>query len=278
MVKITADSTCDLPIYVIKDLDIEILPLRIIVGNDTFRDGVDINPTDIFRYVDLEGKSCQTAAVNLYEYQNAFERLAAQYDGVIHIDIGSGFSSCYQNASLAAQDFDNVFVIDSLNLCSGTGYLAHEGALLAKQGKSAHEIKECLQAMVPKLESSFVVDKLDYLRKGGRCSAVAEQGARLLQIKPCIEVVNNRMIVGKKYRGSLARCLQHYIEDRFRDRTDIDYRRVYVTHSCSPEIYALAKENIAHYAPFEEVVERHTGCTISNHCGPNTLGIFFMRK
>ncbi len=278
MVKITADSTSDLPADIIRDLDIEILPLRIIVGNDGFRDGVDINPTDIFYYVEVEGKTCQTAAVNLFEYQTAFERLSAQYDGVIHIDIGSGFSSCYQNASLAAQDFDNVFVIDSLNLCSGSGYLAHEGALLAREGKSAREIVERLQAMVAKLESSFVVDKLDYLRKGGRCSALTEHSARLLQIKPCIEVVNNRMIIGKKYRGSLARCLQHYIEDRFRDRTDIDYRRVYVTHSCSPEIYALAKDNIALYAPFEEVIERHTGCTISNHCGPNTLGIFFMRK
>lgn len=136
MVKITADSTADLPLEIVRDLDIEILPLRIIVGHDSFRDGVDINPIDIFRYVEQEGKSCQTAAVNLFEYHSAFERLAAQYDGVIHIDIGSGFSSCYQNASLAAQDFDNVFVLDSLNLCSGTGYLAREGALLARQGKS----------------------------------------------------------------------------------------------------------------------------------------------
>ncbi|MEQ8201941.1 MAG: DegV family protein, partial [Syntrophomonadaceae bacterium] len=173
----------------------------------------------------------------------------------------------------------NVFTVDSLNLCAGSGYLVHTAALMAQQGAGVREILSTVRDMIPRIESSFVVDELDYLRRGGRCSALTEQGARLLQIRPCIEVVKNRMVIGKKYRGSFSRCLQHYIEDRLKDRRDIDYRRVYVANArCQPDILAAVKTTVAGCAPFEETVECEAGCTISNHCGPNTVGIFFMRK
>lgn len=279
MVKITADSTCDLTPEIINDLDIDILPLHIVADNETYRDGVDITPADIFRLVEEEGKSCHTTAVNLFEYRTRFEELSARYDAVIHINIGSGFSSCHQNAQLAAQELYNVYTVDSFNLCLGSGALVHAAALMAQQGAKVQEILSTVRDMIPRVESSFVIDKLDYLRRGGRCSSLTEQGARLLQIRPCIEVVNNRMVVGKKYRGSFGRCLQHYIEDRFQDRRDIDLRRVYIANAgCEPDIVAMAKESTARLAAFEEIVECQAGCTISNHCGPNTVGIFFMRK
>jgi len=279
LVKITADSTCDLTPQIISDLDIEILPLHIVVGNETYRDGVDITPADIFRFVDDEGKNCRTTSVNLFEYQSRFEELSARYDAVIHINIGSGFSSCHQNALLAGQELYNVFAVDSRNLCGGSGYLVHAAAVMAQQGAPVQEILSAIRDMIPRVESSFVVDELDYLRRGGRCSSLTEQGARFLQIKPCIEVTDNRMVVGKKYRGSLGRCLQHYIEDRFKDRQDIDYRRVYIAYSrCEQDIMALVREGVAQHASFEEVIEGEAGCTISNHCGPNTVGIFFLRK
>ena len=169
MVKITADSTCDLTPEIISELDIEIIPLHIVVDHDTYRDGVDITPSEIFRLVDEEGRSCHTTAVNLFEYRTRFEKLSAGYDAVIHINIGSGFSSCHQNAKLAAQELYNVFTVDSFNLCLGSGYLVHTAALLARQGANVQEILGTVRDMIPRIEASFVVDQLDYLRRGGRC-------------------------------------------------------------------------------------------------------------
>lgn len=140
MVKITADSTCDLTPQIISDLDIEIMPLHIVVDSDIYRDGVDITPADIFRFVEDEGRMCYTTSVNLFEYRTRFEELAARHDAVVHINIGSGFSSCHQNAISASQGLDHVFTVDSLNLCGGSGYLVHTAAAMAQQGASAQEI------------------------------------------------------------------------------------------------------------------------------------------
>lgn len=278
-VKITADSTCDLSPEILRDMDITLVPLLILVGDKTFRDGVDIMPADIFRYVDKEGKTCKTAAVNVYEYKRFFAELSPKYEAIIHICIGSGFSSCYQNATLAAQDFQNVYVIDSCNLSSGSGHIVYDAALMAKEGVKGEEIYHRLVASIPKVDASFVIDRLDYLHKGGRCSGLEAIGAKLLQIKPCIEVIDGKMKVGKKYRGSFEHCLETYVKDRLGDKTDIDYSRVFITHPmCSAETVAKVRETIRRYADFDEIIETRSGCTVSNHCGPNTLGILFKRK
>ncbi|SDN23213.1 DegV family protein [Acetanaerobacterium elongatum] len=279
MIKISADSTCDLSPELVKALDITITPLGIVVGGENFHDGVDIFPSDIFRYVDKENKTCKTAAVNVYEYQQVFKRLSSQYEAVIHICISADFSSCFQNASVAAQDFDNVYVVDSRNLSTGSGHVVFDAALMAREGLAPEEIVRRLQALVPKVEASFVIDRLEYLHKGGRCSTVAKLGANLLQLKPCIEVINGKMTVGKKYRGRFDTCLEAYVKDRLCDRTDIDYSRLFITHpQCTPETVALVKRTVEQYAHFDEVYETNAGCTVSNHCGPFTLGILFKRK
>ena len=278
MIKISADSTCDLSPEIIEKYDITITPLSIVVGDQTFKDGVDITPRDVFRFVDEENKSCNTTAVNLYEYQRHFQKFASQYEAVIHICIGSGFSSCYHNASLAAQDFSNVYVVDSMNLSSGSGHLVYDAALMASEGMEPQEIFEKLQALVPKIEASFVIDRLDYLAKGGRCSSITAQSARILRLKPCINVIDGKMTVGRKYRGSFEKALQGYVRDRLENRNDIDYSRIFITHpSCKPEIVALVRETIQQYGDFQEIIETRAGCTVSNHCGPNTLGILFKR-
>mgnify|MGYP000913108501 CR=1 FL=1 len=279
MIKITADSTCDLSPDILQTFDISVIPLSIIVGDKPFKDGQDITPADLFRYVDVEGKECKTAAINIYEYQCRFAELAPKHEAVIHICISSEFSSCYQNASLAAQKFPNVYVVDSRNLSSGSGHLVYDGALMAREGIKAPEIYRALNSLASKVEASFVIDRLDYLSKGGRCSALTAQGAKLLRLKPCIEVIEGKMTVGKKYRGSFEKCLVKYVRDRLNKRTDIDYSRVFITHSmCSRETVALVKETILQHADFQEIIETKAGCTISNHCGPNTLGILFKRK
>ena len=279
MVKVTADSTCDLSPQIINDLDITLMPLHILVDGEEFSDGVDITPEDIFKYVDEQGKTCKTAAVNVYEYKSLFEEMLSKYEAVIHVSLGSEFSSCYQNACLAAQDLKNVYVIDSRNLSTGSGHLVYEAAITARNGLDPEEICKNLEELVPRIDASFVIDRLDYLHKGGRCSGLEAIGAKFLKIKPCIEVVEGKMIVGKKYRGSFERCLQNYIKDKLLDKEDIDYSRIFITHPmCSKQTIEKVKETISQYAQFDEIIETKAGCTISTHCGPNTLGILFKRK
>lgn len=279
MVKITADSTCDLSSEILEKLEVSISPLGIVVDDITYHDGVDIFPADVFRFVETEEKTCKTSAVNVYEYDAMFREYASKYDAVIHICIGSGFSACYQNARVAAEEYDNVYVIDSQNLSSGSGHIVYEAAKMAKEGCGAKEICERLEYLIPRVEASFVIDRLDYLYKGGRCSALAMLGANLLQLKPCIEVIDGKMMVGKKYRGRFDACLESYVNDRLSGRGDIVYERVFITHPmCTSETVAKVRETIGRLAPFQHIIETNAGCTVSNHCGPNTLGILFIRK
>lgn len=279
MIKITADSTCDLSPEILKAMDITLVPLYILVGDKTFRDGADITPPDIFHYVEREGKICRTAAVNAYDYQSFFAKYSPNYEAVIHICLGSEFSSCYQNATLAAQSFSNVYVVDSQNLSTGSGYVVYEAALMAGEGLPAKEICLRLEELIPRVDASFVIERVDYLHKGGRCSGLEAFGARLIQIKPSIEVINGKMVVGKKYRGGFERCLEQYVRERLLAKEDIDYSRIFITYSTCPEpVLAKVEETVRRYADFKEIIQTKAGCTICSHCGPNTLGILFKRK
>lgn len=278
-VKIISDSTCDLSPELLERYDIAITPLCVIKGGKEFHDGVDITPADIFTHVDGGGELCSTAAVSQFEYTQMFTRYAKEYDEVVQINIGSNFSCCYQNACLAAQEFDNVFVVDSGNLSTGQGLLVVAAAKLAQQGVSGIEIAERVRALVPKVEASFLIERLDYMRKGGRCSTVAALGANLLKLKPCIEVREGKMSVCKKYRGSLEKCIRQYVKERLDGREDIATELVFITHAAADtNVVAAAKEETAQYGSFEEVEETQAGCTVSCHCGPDTLGILFVRK
>jgi len=277
MIKVTADSTCDLSKDILDQLNIAVMPLIVLIDDKVFRDGVDITQEDIFRYVEKEGRTCKTSAVNSYEYESFFKKFSSEYEAVIHICIGSGFSSCYRNAAIAAKKFSNVYVIDSQNLSTGSGHLVYEAAIMSKNGKDAKTICHHLEELVPKVDASFVIDGLDYLYKGGRCSGLEMFGAKMLRMRPSIEVVSGKMIVGKKYRGSFERCLEQYVKDKL-DNRDIDYSRVFITHTVnSVKTVEKVKEIICQHAKFDEIIETSAGCTISSHCGPNTLGILFKR-
>ena len=279
MIKITADSTCDLSPEILDRLDIALTPLHVLIDEENFRDGADITPQDIFRHVGEKNRTCTTAAINTYEYEAFFSQFANQYEAVIHINLGSGFSSCHQNAKIAAQSFGNVHVIDSQNLSTGSGHLVYEAALLARDGHAAPTIVEKVEALIPKINASFVIDRMDYLKKGGRCSSMEAFGATLLKIKPSIEVTHGKMTVGKKYRGNFESCLEKYIKDRLQHDDKIDKSRVFITHSmCAPEIVGKVRSWITQFTDFEEVIETSAGCTISAHCGPNTLGILYKAK
>ena len=278
-IKILSDSTCDLSQELLHKHDISIVPLIVIKDGKDFKDGITITPADIFAHVAAGGDLCTTSAVNIGEYTDIFEKYAAEYDGIIHISLGSGFSTCYQSACLAAEEFDNVRVIDSRNLSSGQGLVVLKACELAKTADDLDAIADELRAYTEKVEASFVVDKLDYLVKGGRCSSAAALGANLLNLKPCIEVKNGKMSVVKKYRGSYTKCLASYTRERLADREDIDWKHIFVTKTeVSDDCYAGVMEAVRTYGQFVTIYEAVAGCTISCHCGPGTMGILFVRK
>ena len=278
-IKILSDSTCDLSKELVAENDITIVPLTVVKGDEQFKDGITITPDVIFQHVANGGALCSTSANSVGEYEDIFAEHAPKYDGVIHINIGSGFSSCYQNACIAAEDFPNVRVIDSQNLSTGQGLVVLEACRLAKEATDLDELAEKLRAFTERVEASFLVDKLAYLVKGGRCSSAAALGANLLNLKPCIEVKNGKMTVGKKYRGNYAKCLASYVKERLADREDLSGETLFVTHTpVDDDCYAAVMEAVKEYGKFDHVYETDAGCTVSCHCGPGTLGVLFVRK
>lgn len=278
-IKILSDSTCDLPQEVLAKYNITMMPLSVIKDGKQYTDGVDITPADIFNHVAAGGDLCSTAAVNIGEYTDFFSKYASEYDGVIHINISAEFSSCHQNARLAAADFDNVRAVDSRNLSTGQGLVVLQACKLAQEYNDLDEIVEKLNAFTDKVEASFLLDRLEYMVKGGRCSAVAALGANLLNLKPCIEVKNGKMSVVKKYRGNYAKCLTNYVKDRLADREDLDKGTLFVTRTpITDECMCAVQEAVSAYNDFETTYWNEAGCTVSCHCGPGTLGVLFVRK
>ena len=278
-IKILADSTCDLSPEQLAQHNIDLARLTVIKGGEQFVDGATITPADIFAHVAAGGDLCSTTAYNIGEYEALFAKYAGEYDGIIHISLGSGFSSSYQNACIAAGDFPNVRVIDSMNLSTGQGHVVLEACRLAKECEDLDEIAEKLNAFAPRVEASFLLDQLKYMVKGGRCSATAALGANLLNLKPCIEVKDGKMSVVKKYRGTYSKCLASYVKDRLADREDIVRDELFLTYTpVDDDCLAAVKNAIAQYGNFATVYETTAGCTVSCHCGPGTLGVLFVRK
>ena len=278
-IKITADSTCDLSEELLKKWDIALMPMHILMGEDSYLDGVTVHPADVFAYVNQGGKMPKSAAANLVEYTEFFAPFAKEYDAVIHISVSSKLSSCFQNARLAAGEFENVCVVDSQNICTGQGYLVLKAAKWAADGLTACAIQMKLQSLARRVELSFVLDRLDFMAKSGRCSGVLAFGANLLGIKPALEVINGELKVVKKYRGSLPICVGKYITDLLDGRDDIDNSMVFIS-SCQPKPGCMEaiKAGLRQYGNFENVYETDIGTTIGGYSGPGTIGIVFARK
>ena len=276
---ISSDSTCDLSAELKERYDIKIIPLGVTLGDKVYRDGVDINPDEIYAHHAKTGELPKTTAANVGECIDYFADLTKDGAAVIHFTISSTMSSTYSNACLAAEEFENVYVVDSKNLSTGGGLQVVAAAEMAKSGMTAPEIVAELEKISPCVDASFVIDSLEYLHKGGRCSALAMLGANLLKLKPCIEVKNGVMGVGKKYRGAYGRVLTEYVNERLANVNDIDTSRVFVTHAgCDPEIVDAVVEQVKATGIFKEVFLTRAGCTVSSHCGANTLGVLFIRK
>jgi len=278
-IMITCDSTCDLSAQLIQKYEITVHPLPITLGNQMYLDGIEVTVQDLFDYVAAHNELPRTSAPNPSDYMAFFKPLADQGFALIHFVIGSGFSSSVFNAATAASELEDVYVIDAMNLSSGIALLAVKAAELAASGLPANEIVDQINALRNKVDASFVIDTCEYLYKGGRCSALAALGANLLKLKPCIEVRESKMGVGKKYRGRVSDVILDYVDARLATPDDIDATRIFVTHTCRDDAMVNAVvEKIKALHFFDEILVTSAGCTISVHCGPDTLGVLFIRK
>jgi DegV family protein with EDD domain len=278
-VVIISDSTSDLNQELIDRYNIKIVPLKVGLGEKQYLDGVDIDPDMIYDHYEKTGELPKTAAVNVSEFADTVEPLVKDGKEVVIFTIGAQMSSTYNNACLAAEEFEGVYVVNTQNLSTGVGLLIIAAAEMAEKGMSASDIaKEC-EALVKRVDASFVIDDLEFLYKGGRCSALAAFGANALQLKPCIAVRDGKMGATKKYRGKFADVLKKYVAEQIGDASDIVTDHVFVTHAgCDEEIYMACYEQVKAYGVFKNVHLTRAGCTISSHCGRNTLGVLFIRK
>lgn len=277
-IKISADSTCDLSQELIEQYGISIMPLHVTLGDRDCLDGVTIQPQDIYDYYAAEKKLPKSGARSAEDYADFFKGLLGEgYDAVVHFTISADMSASYNNAHLAASEIDNVFVVDSRQLSTGIGLLVLDACDMAAAGMAAKDIAERANSRTDATRSSFIVDTLEFLYKGGRCSALALLGANLLQIKPCLEVKGGLIGVSSKPMGRYRRCVAKYCENIRNGITNPDKKRCFVTHTkmdegVTEEVIATVKS----WGIFDEVLETTAGSTVTTHCGPNTIGILYI--
>ena len=275
---ITCDSTCDMTQAQLNEYGIRTIPLYVRIQDNEYRDGIDITSDVMFEKIKECGQLPKTAAVSFQDYIDFWKPLRDEGYEIVHLTISGEMSVCFQNCRTAAEELGGVYAVDSRNLSTGIALLAITAANLAKEGKSAKEIYDILLEKREKLNVSFVLDTVDYLAKGGRCSAVTAFAAGLLRLRICIEVQGGKMDVCKKYRGKMASVLTEYVRDRL-EKVDPDLDYIYITDSgVSDEIREKVKETVLEMRPFTNVLFSTAGCTVSSHCGPGTLGILFFEK
>lgn len=278
-VMITADSTCDLPKELLERFNIRTIPLTIQLGEETFYDGEGFSPEAMYRRYREDGTLPKTAAAAYQQFIDFFSQFTSAGYQVVHLDISSELSCSFSNACLAAQDLGDVFPVDSRMLSSGLALLAIEGAECRDKGMGAQEIAEHLSQLSSKVDTSFVLDTLEFMWKGGRCSAVASLGANLLKLKPALEMKDGKLGVYKKYRGSIETVYRQYVKERLAGKK-IRPGHLFITNSgeIDPEVIRQLSELVRELVPVEEIHYATAGCTVSSHCGPKTLGVLFINE
>lgn len=282
MVKIIADSTCDLSRELLERYDVSIIPLHILLGDEEYEDGVGITPDEIFKWSDANTATPKTSACSLDTAMEVMKPYVDQKQEMVCFAIASGMSTTMNVMRLAAEELDAedlVNVVDSANLSTGIGLLVLLAATMAKEGKCAKEILEVIEAKKGKVRASFVVDTLTYLHRGGRCSGVAALAGSVLKLHPKIEVVDGKMDASKKYRGKINSVIMNYVKDMEEDLKKADSSRVFITHSgCDEKVIAGVREYLESLQVFAEIHETRAGGVISSHCGPGTLGVLYIAE
>lgn len=276
-VKVFTDSTADLSDELLSKFDIEVIPLYVTIGGKSYKDMVDIRPDELYTLVEKLGELPKSSAPSVSDYFETFSKyVKAGYD-ILYVALSSKLSASYQNACIAAKEFEEgrVFVVDSLNLSTGIGQLAIYAAELASHGMDAKEVYKNVIQKVPKIRSSFIISTLKYLHMGGRCSSLQMIAGSLLKINPQIIVKEGSLVVGNKYRGRGEKVWNEYYKDAIEDINTVDKRRVFVTHSAYSEAAEYLKKKLEDELKAQEVIITHAGCVISTHCGPGTVGILY---
>lgn len=282
MIKIIADSTCDLSKELLEKYDITILPLCVIMGDNTYLDGVSINKDDIFTWAEKENSLPKTAAPTLESAVEVLKPFVKENCDILFFGISEDMSSSCNVVRLAGEylEYKGIHIINSKNLSTGIGLQIIKAATMAQEGFTAGEIEAYItKTMRDKVRASFVVDTLAYLHMGGRCSSVAALLGNVLQLKPMIAVREGKMGVDKKYRGTNRKALASYYNDLVPELNKADGERVFITHSgCDEETVEFLYKEIEKLGVFENIHITHAGAVISSHCGPKTLGILFVEK
>lgn len=274
-ISITAESTIDLPKELLEKFKISTLPFLVILGDKEYKDG-EISSIDIFKFVEENKILPKTSAINKESYKDFFAEQLKGNDAVVHISLSSQMSSSCQNAKDAASELENVYVVDSLSLSTGIALLAIYARELAEQGMNAEEVFEKVSKRVPFVQASFVVERLDYLYKGGRCSALAYFGANLMKIRPQIIVKQGKMSAYKKYRGSMDKVVANYCKDTLAEFNTPDGSVAFLTYTTATEGMVSEARKALEDAGFKNIYETRAGATISSHCGEHTLGILYI--
>lgn len=275
-IAISAESTLDLSKELIKQYDVHVIPFTVLLGEDAYLDG-DITSQDIFDYVEKNKILPKTSAVNEFQYREYFTKVLEEgYDALIHISLSSEISTSCSQAMQAAKKFDNVWVIDSRSLSTGIALEVIYAAKLVKKGLKPEQIVEKVNARIPYVQASFVIQTLEYLHKGGRCSGLLRFGAAILRIKPQIIVSDGKMAPAKKYIGRKSQVIEAYCRDTLEQFANPDLSVAFVTHTlATPEMVAVAIDALRKRG-FKTIYETKAGATITSHCGPQTIGILFI--
>lgn len=276
---ISTDSPADLPAALVEKYSVAVCPLHVILGGEDKLDGVNVTPDDLVENYKQTKALPSTSAIPVGEYTDKFAELTADGSSVVHISLSSGVSSSHRNAVIAAEDFDDVYVVDSTLLTTGIAALVIKAAHMAESGMSAAEIAKELETLREKVDVSFVLDNLEFLAKGGRCSAVAALGANILGIRPSLEMREGKLGMCKKYRGKIEKVQLQYVAERIESLGEFDDEFCFMTHSpIDPEQAKALVEAVKATGKFKEVIEADAGCTITAHCGPNCVGFVAIKK
>lgn len=278
-IKIIVDSTCDLPHELLKEKDIDIAPLGILFGEESYRDGVDLTVEELYQKVDQKKMLPKTSALSIEELSTLFKKRVEEGYDVFFICISSEFSSCYQHAYLASEEFkDHVVCFDSRNLSSGIGLLILKAIKLKEEGKNIFEIESALKEIVPRVRSQFAIETLDYLYKGGRCSSLTFIFGKGFHIRPIIRVIDGKMVVYKKPRGKMINALNTLLDIIREDVEHLDLDHVMITHSLGDEYEVYLRNELKKIVPENIIMSTRAGCVISSHCGRGTIGILYIVK
>lgn len=276
---ISTDSPADIPAALAEKYAVAVCPLHVILGGEDKLDGVNVTPDDLVDNYKQTKTLPSTSAIPVGEYTDKFAELTADGSSVVHISLSSGVSSSHRNAVIAAEDFEDVYVVDSMLLTTGISALIIKAAHMAENGMSAAEIAKELEVLREKVDVSFVLDNLEFLAKGGRCSAVAALGANILGIRPSLEMREGKLGMCKKYRGKIEKVQLQFVEERIESLGEIDDEFCFLTHSPIDLEQAKALvEAVKATGKFKEVIEADAGCTITAHCGPNCVGFIAIKK